>query len=415
MREKITTKISEELKSILIKFFDEHEVDMFIQNIMEEILILTSINSFDRGGESNSFASGSYFTSKIRSIADRIMTFARENLDDSKYYVFLIEFGKMMVTEGEFFLASEIFSNILKYSAQSKDLQSITIEANINLANIYIYQAFWSNALYHLNEAKELLKSFDNNKKYLSKCEHLLGIITFQKGDLKNAKQIFLKGLSYLDKDKDLLLVGNIEISLGNVSYIEGNYDEAIELYQSCLKKFTELGDNRRIVEVRNNMGMVYTKKKEYEYALFEFDECSKLASEGRYLPILGISNLNKAMVYIEINELKLSAFYANKAMDISYQVHNTVAIADIYKLKGMIAKRQFEFQLAEEYLKASLRLNNELNNDLNFAETAVELGLLYLELNIKNSYEFYFNKALEYYQDINAKDKVDEIKEYLK
>ena len=223
MREKITTKISEELKSILIKFFDEHEVDMFIQNIMEEILILTSINSFDRGGESNSFASGSYFTSKIRSIADRIMTFARENLDDSKYYVFLIEFGKMMVTEGEFFLASEIFSNILKYSAQSKDLQSITIEANINLANIYIYQAFWSNALYHLNEAKELLKSFDNNKKYLSKCEHLLGIITFQKGDLKNAKQIFLKGLSYLDKDKDLLLVGNIEISLGNVSYIEGN------------------------------------------------------------------------------------------------------------------------------------------------------------------------------------------------
>lgn len=99
--------------------------------------------------------------------------------------------------------------------------------------------------------------------------------------------------------------------------------------------------------------------------------------------------------------------------MDVCYQVNNTVAIADIYKLKGIIARKQFEFQLAEEYFKASLRLNNELNHELNFAETAVELGLLYQELNIDKSYEFYFNKALEYYEKIGAKEKVAEIKGY--
>ena len=160
---------------------------------------------------------------------------------------------------------------------------------------------------------------------------------------------------------------------------------------------------------------MVYFFQKDYEYALFEYDECTKIALEGRYLPILGIAYVNKALVYIEINELKLSAFYAGKGMDICYQVNNILAIADIYKLKGIIARKQFEFQLAEEYLKASLRLNNELNNDLNFAETAIELGLLYKELNIKDSYENYFNKALEYYEKINAKDKVAEIKGFLK
>lgn len=414
MREKITTQISEELRLILVKFFDEHEVDMFVQNIMEDILILTSINSFDRGGESNSFASGSFFTSKIRSIADRIMTFARENLDDDKYYNFLLEFGKMMITEGEFFMASEIFFNILKYASQNKELSSIMIEANFSLAIIKVNQANWDGALYYLSEAKELLRTVDD-KSGLAQYEHILGAITFHKGDIKNAKAMFLKGLSYLDSEKDKLLYAKMEISLGNIFDSEGNHEEALKYYKSSLNIFQELGDNRRVAEVRNNMGMVYINKKEWEYALFEFDECSNLAIEGRYLPILGMAYVNKAMVYSEINELKLSAFYAGKGMDVCYQVNNTLAIADIYKLKGMIAKKQFEFQLAEEYFKASLRLNNELNNDLNFAETAVELGLLYQELNIKKSSEHYFNKALDYYQEINAEDKAARIKDYLK
>ena len=232
---------------------------------------------------------------------------------------------------------------------------------------------------------------------------------------MDDAKNNFLKGLSYLtDDDNEPLLIGNLELNLGNIESKSGNYDEAIKYYQSCLQKYQQVNDNRRIAEVRNNLGMVNFLKKEYEYALFEYDECSKIALEGRYLPILGIAYVNKAMVYIEINELKLSAFYANKGMDICYQVNNVLAIADIYKLKGMIAKKQFEFQLAEEFFKASLRLNSELNNELNFAESAFELGLVYHELKIKESYELYFKKALDYYEKIDAKEKVSEIKGYL-
>ena len=282
------------------------------------------------------------------------------------------------------------------------------------MARIYYNQANWEVALTHLNEAEKLSRALDN-KRGLAQCEHILGAITFHKGDLKNAKAIFMKGLSYLNLEKDSLLVANIEISLGNIFASERNHDEALNYYQSCLRKFQELNDNRRAAEVRNNLGMVYNHKKDYEYALFEYDECIKLSTEGRYLPILGMAYVNKAMVYIGINELRLAAFYASKGMDVCYQVNNTLAIADIYKLKGIIAKKQFEFQLAEEYLKASLRLNDELRNEQNFAEAAFELGLVYHELNIKNSYEFYFNKALEYYLKINAEEKVSEIKEFLK
>lgn len=414
MREKISTRISEELTFILIKFFDEQEVEMFIQNIMDDILILTSVNSFDRGGDGTSFESGSFFTSRMRSIADRVMTFSKEKLDDNKYYHFLTEFGKLMISEGEFFLASEIFSNILKYTTDRDDLILIKAQAKINLAIISIRQAFWENALNLLNEAKQIFETIHDNKGS-SQCEHLFGVINSRKGKLDEAKTHLLKGLSYLAQEDEPLLIGNLELNLGNIEAKRGNFEEALKYYQSCLTKFQEAGDNRRVAEVLNNIGLVYIQTKEYGSALYELAECSKIALEGRYLPILGIAYVNRALSYIEINELKLAAFYSGKAMDVCYQVNNTIAIADIYKLKGIIARKQSEFQLAEEFLKASLRLNSELKNDLNFAEAAVEIGLLYKELNIDKSYDFYFNKALEYYQRIGAKDKIAEIKGYMR
>lgn len=413
MREKISTRISEELEFILKKFFDEQEVEMFIQNIMDDILILASINSFDRGGDGTSFASGSFFTSRMRSIADRVITFSKEKLDNNKYYHFLTEFGKLMISEGEFFLGSEIFTNILNYATDKDDLILIKAHAKINLAIISIRQAVWENGLNLLKEAKQIYESLNNNKG-LSQCEHLFGVINSRQGKLDEAKTHFLKGLSCLVQENDPLLIGNIELNLGNIEAKKGNFDEALKYYQNCLTKFQEAGDNRRVAEVLNNIGLVYIQNREYGSALYELTECTKIASEGRYLPILGIAYVNRAFSYIEINELKLASFYAAKAMDVCYQVNNLIAIADIYKLKGIIAKKQSEFQLAEEFLKASLRLNSELKNDLNFAEAAVEIGLLYKELHVDKSYDFYFNKALEYYQSIDAKDKIAEIRGYM-
>jgi len=412
MIEKISTRISEELEFILNKFFDEQEVGVFIQNIMDDILILTSFNSFDRGGDGTSFSSGSFFTSRMRSIADRVMTFAREKLDDTKYYHFLTEFGKLMIAGGEFFLASEIFSNILKFSAGKDDLLQIKAQAKTNLARLSERQADWETALNQLNEAKQIFESINDNKG-LSQCEHLLGVINSRKGNLNDARNNILKGLSYLSGLNEPLLSGNLELNLGNIEAKSGNFDEALKYYQSCLSKFQEVGDNRRVSEVWNNIGLVHIQTKEFGSALYELAECTKIALEGRYLPILGIGYVNRALSYIEIDELKLASFYAAKAMDVCYQVNNTIAIADIYKLKGIIARKQSEFQLSEEFLKASLRLNSELKNDLNFAESAVEIGILYKELKIDKSRDFYFNKALEYYQSIGARDKVAEIKGY--
>ena len=159
---------------------------------------------------------------------------------------------------------------------------------------------------------------------------------------------------------------------------------------------------------------MIHIHKKEYESALNEYDACIELSLNARYLPILGISYLNKSFIYSDIEDLKMATLYANKAMEICYQINDKLSIADIYKVKGIITRKLKDFELSEDFLLTSLRLNRDLNNELNYAETAYELGLLYKELGNNEESELFLNESLNYYSKCNSKTEVAKIKSHL-
>jgi hypothetical protein len=66
-------------------------------------------------------------------------------------------------------------------------------------------------------------------------------------------------------------------------------------------------------------------------------------------------------------------------------------------------------------FLLTSLRLNDELGNQLNHAETSYELGILYNLTDDKEKSEKHFTDALGYYKKINADEEVNVIEDLLK
>ena len=62
-----------------------------------------------------------------------------------------------------------------------------------------------------------------------------------------------------------------------------------------------------------------------------------------------------------------------------------------------------------------SLRLNDELGNQLNGAESSYELGILYNLMDDEEKSRRYFSDALEYYKKIKAEEEINEIEDLLK
>ena len=90
------------------------------------------------------------------------------------------------------------------------------------------------------------------------------------------------------------------------------------------------------------------------------------------------------------------------------------LSVADNFKLKGIIEREKGNLVLAETHFLTSLRINEELENKLNYAETALELGILYKMMNKNSEAVHYLNASLNYYKSINHKEQISHIKSLL-
>ena len=90
--------------------------------------------------------------------------------------------------------------------------------------------------------------------------------------------------------------------------------------------------------------------------------------------------------------------------MEISYKINDALSIAEVYKIKVMIQSDLANFELSEELFENSLRLNEDLGNDLNKAEGYNELSSLYEKTDRKDKSEHIKQNANQYFEKINSK-----------
>ena len=221
----------------------------------------------------------------------------------------------------------------------------------------------------------------------------MLGSMYGDIGSIKKAKECFENSLSFLNPQTDIALIGMIETNIGILNSIRGDYDDSLLYFQRALIKYEQIKDLMRMSQLRHNLGMLHTQKGEYEAALREFDLSISISIKAGFLPNLVLSYLSKSYIYAKSNDLPLASAFADKSFELSRKLNDRLSIADIYKIKGIIERKLKHYDLSENYLLTSLRLNIELENILNQAETLSELGDLYIEVNKKEEAKQVFKR----------------------
>ena len=165
---------------------------------------------------------------------------------------------------------------------------------------------------------------------------------------------------------------------------------------------------------MRHNIGITYTKKKEYSNALKELDKSIAISLNESIFSILGISYVTKAFIFAQMEDIELSKAFADKAMEICYKTNDKLSVAEIYKVEGIIKRLQKIYVQSESFLKTSLRINQEYKNKMNEAETFLELGILYKDWKMPDKSVLSFNSALKYFKKIKAENEIKNIEQFL-
>jgi tetratricopeptide (TPR) repeat protein len=350
---------------------------------------------------------------KYQAAIDILITFAKGKLPKTKFYQLIFHVGDRSIYLGELSASLKIFNFIISEIKDEENLQHVAAQAYLALGDLYSRQAKWKESIKNIKLASKIFKKY-KDLKGIARCENLIGTIQGEKGEIKKAKAHFEKSISELDHKKDNVLMGMMDINLGVLNTIQGNYDVALTCYQRSLVTFEQLEDTRRLVEIRHNLGMLYTQKGEYKEALAEFDQSIFLAIKMNYLPSISMSYQSKAYIYTRLHDYPLASAFADRAMEMCDRLNDRLSIADIYKIKGIIERNQGNFKSAENYLLSSLRINQELENSLNEAETNFELGLLYFEINNEKQAHQALLSALKYYKKSGVTETVKRIEALL-
>ncbi|MEJ2194893.1 MAG: tetratricopeptide repeat protein [Ignavibacteriaceae bacterium] len=400
----LTTNFEKELDQLLKQYFGDEELRRIYYRVdpqkEESNKVSEMINDFYK----------SQLNIKIdncneRFKLDRTITFSEKHLIPDKFFEFMLDLGRLCISNSKLNLASQIFKKVYK---SSKKL-FFKAESMLELGNVFSRRADWIRSLQAISDAAKLYKeNYDSSG--MAKCYNLMGSIYGERGDMDKAKYYFLESLSLVNTDTETELIANLHTNLGVIDNIQGNVHNGIKKLNKALIIFKKLGHHNRIAEVCHNIGMMYFESGDNESSVKALDEGIEIAKRGHFISALCLLYVAKSEVFISKEDINSAAVFAEKAFEISHDVDDKLAVADIYRVKGIIERYSKNYKLSESYLFDSLRINESLQNRRNIADTSLELAILYKEIENPKNKTFYLGTAQDYYKQIDDSQKLNVI-----
>lgn len=347
---------------------------------------------------------------RIQFYTDNLLSFCKTKLKEELYLNYLLELGQICLDFGEIYYAEYVFSQLLSIAEQKNKYLLLAAQAYFLRAEVYVRSTRWKNAENDLKKAKQIFTQ-KKDKKGLARINNLVGIIKSEKGALQSAYKNYSDALNVFSKLKDELWIGIIEMNIGNLRTIQSRWDEAFAHYKRALAAFEKLMDSKRLSLVRHNLGLLFKNRGELEAALTEFDRSLEYAIDANYLLAKGLAYLGKGDVYAKLEEYSLAMEFCHKAMDVFYKIMDRVGLADTYKIKGVVLRDISNFDIAETYLLTSLRISEEIESLLNFAESSYELGILYRKWDKNELAMKYLKLSESLFAKIGAKENLERVK----
>lgn len=251
--------------------------------------------------------------------------------------------------ELDFILGSSLIS-IRKIEDGIKTLQTLfaTESDNSQKQKILVEIAYAEFELSNYKEAENLalniLSSKDSTAEDRGKCFNLLGMIkVYAAEDLGRAIEFFNKALEMYRQANLPRRVAGVEVNLGNIYNIVGDYENSEKHWENALKINESIGNIEQKAIILMSFGVYYKHK-------FDFDNAAKFTSNSENI-FSSIGNENyRAVVLTNLGEINLSICEYTKSLE---SFTNAVRIFD--RLKNKLEKADTLFDIG----KLSYQIND--------------------------------------------------------
>ncbi len=186
--------------------------------------------------------------------------------------------------------------------------------------------------------------------------------------------------------------------NMGIARYIQGNYEKAIEHYESALKFRKAMDDKRGTANLLNNIGAVYDGQGYYVEAMKFYLQSLKIKEELGNAKDIGATINNMALVVRNEGDFKKALEYFERYLAIFDTVPNSddnIGVA--YNNLGMVNTDLGRFDLALKQLYKANGIFTSLASNKRLVKSHIQLGITWAAQGVNDSALFHYSKAIAY------------------
>lgn len=211
---------------------------------------------------------------------------------------------------------------------------------------------------------------------------NLLGAVAFERGALDEAASRFEDARSLARQLNDTLLEAHAANNLASVAHLRGDAPLALSLYRVALLAYQRLGDRRGTTQTYHNLGLTFRDLGAWADADEATVQALRHARMVEDEALAAIAVTGRAELDLARGALDVATRELDRANELAVEAGDAIGIAEIGRVRSLVALRRDEPQLALEEARRAGSMASEHGSALLAAEcTAAEaLALLRLE-----------------------------------
>jgi len=228
---------------------------------------------------------------------------------------------------------------------------------------LYYYNGIYERAIYHLNDSYNVAKKRDNKKVMISTLNNM-GEVHKKAGNYNDAMELYNTSADLANELSLRFHYGVITQNKGDIFMIQGDLENAEECFHLAYVCFLEAEDSTSFPELFLNMGRLYLRREQTERARSYFESAlnSLELIDNKYYKLDLLMEMYKidskiepcaALEYLlKAQKMALEARVEHKLSDIEFMLH------EHYEKKGDHERALFHFKTYHNLLK-KLDANN--------------------------------------------------------
>jgi serine phosphatase RsbU (regulator of sigma subunit)/Tfp pilus assembly protein PilF len=279
-----------------------------------------------------------------------------------------------------------------------------------NIGLVYNDRSEYSKALEYLMRAQSITEiDLKETNPHL-----LLNIGSVYQNNLQRDKafEYFTKALSIAKKEENKNLEMRILINIGAIYFANDsklyNITKAIQVFENAYKVALQLNEIYYVSKILNNLGQVYFMQGNYEKAQDYFFKAAEAAEETGDINIKSIIFSNIARTLLNLNKANAGEKYIKESIKLANESNSKINLKDAYSIYTMILEKQGKFKEALEYYKLSSNLKDTIYNQEKEKDIAKrELSYEYQKKQLADSLKYLEEQKIKDLQISEQKAKI--------